>query len=80
MGKKKNKSRRKKNNSAKTIRPISRPVATSTSNYSEDTLVSVILITETVNDDGIYTVIKNVIEEQTHKKVDLIVSSFMTKN
>ena len=76
MSKKKNRSRRKQNHPKKATRPAARPVATSTSKYSEDTLVSVILVTETVNDDGIYTVIKNVIEEQTHKKIDLIVSSF----
>ena len=70
---KKNRSRRKQNRPPKAA---SRPVATSISKYSEDTLVSVILITETVNDDGIYAVIKNVVEEQTHNKIDLIVSSF----
>ena len=65
--KKKNKSRRAQ---------VARPVATSTSNFSKDTLVSVILIAETVDDDSLYTVIKNVVDEQTHKKIDLIVSSF----
>ena len=71
--KKKNRSRGKQKHPSKAA---SRPVATSISKYSEDTLVSVILITETVDDDGVYAVIKNVVEEQTHNKIDLIVSSF----
>ena len=44
--------------------------------YSDNTLVSVILITEQTEDDGIFTVVKNIVEEQTHKKIDLIISSF----
>ena len=40
--------------------------------YSDNTLVSVILITEQTEDDGIFTVVKNIVEEQTHKKIDLI--------
>ena len=66
MGKKKkNKSRRKR--PGRVVR---------TSNFSRDTLASVILISESTDDDGLYTVIKNIVEEQTHKKIDLIVSSF----
>ena len=42
--------------------------------YSDNTLVSVILITEQTEDDGIFTVVKNIVEEQTHKKIDLIIS------
>ena len=53
--KKKNRSRGKHNHPPKAA---SRPVATSISKYSEDTLVSVILITETVDDDGIYAALR----------------------
>ena len=49
MGKKKKKNKPRQ-------RPTARPVATSTSNFSKETLVSVILITETSDDDGVYTV------------------------
>lgn len=44
--------------------------------FPHNTLVSVVLITETSDDDATYSVVKNVIEEQTHKNVDLIISSF----
>ena len=44
--------------------------------FQSNTLVSVVLITEVSDDDAIFTVIKNVVEEQTHDNVDLIVSSF----
>ena len=44
--------------------------------FPHNTLASVVLITETSDDDAIYSVVKNVIEEQTHKNVDLIISSF----
>ena len=35
---------------------------------------------EVSDDDAIFTVIKNVVEEQTHSNVDLIVSSFRTQD
>ena len=48
--------------------------------FQPNTLVSVVLITEQSDDDDIYAVIKNVVEEQTHQNVDLIVSSFRNQD
>ena len=41
----------------------------------DQTLVSVILLTEDAADDDVFNVFKN-ITEQTHKKIDIIVSTF----
>ena len=41
----------------------------------DQTLVSVILITEDAADDDVFNTFKN-ITEQTHKKIDIIISTF----
>ena len=41
----------------------------------ENTLVSVILLTEDANDEDVFNTFKN-ITEQTHKNIDIIISTF----
>ena len=41
----------------------------------ENTLVSVILLTEDANDEDVFNTFKN-ITEQTHKSIDIIISTF----
>ena len=41
----------------------------------DQTLVSVVLITEDASDDDVFNTFKN-ITEQTHRKIDIIISTF----
>ena len=43
--------------------------------FDDQTLVSVILITEDATDEDVFNTFKN-ITEQTHKKIDIIISTF----